>query len=112
MAIKVKVKKKDIILEALIEWFDDDFKISRADAKRSMAKVTNPHFWEKPKFVSFDYVDKHNNLCITETQAGLEPSHEHYTIGVAVPYAEYKTYHDKYMRMRNRVSSIDSLISH
>jgi hypothetical protein len=110
MGRKVKIKKEDIILEALIEWFDDDFKTSRAEAKKNPTEVTNPHFWEKPQFVSLNYIDQYNNICITETQAGVDPSEPNYTIGVAVPYVWYKPYHDKYMKMRNRIESIDSLV--
>ncbi len=108
---KNKIKKEDIILDALIECLNEDHIKSRRETKESGQKVYNPHFWEQGKFVSLSHIDKYGNICYKETQPGTKPTDEYHIIGVALPYEDYKPFHDKWMKFRNRDNKLNELIS-
>ena len=106
---KTKIKIDDIILDAFLACMDDEFYRTREETKKNGTKVYNPDFWEKPKFISLDYIDKYNNIVYTETQPGVPEGQPYYTLGIAMPYEEYKPYHDKWMLSIKRDKKLKEL---
>lgn len=92
-----KIKKEDIILDALLECLNDYHIRTRKEARESGRTIFNPHYWEQGEFISLDYVDKYNNIVYTVTQPGTDKSFSHHKIGVAFSYRDYKPYHDRWM---------------
>lgn len=107
---QIKIKIEDIILEAFIESIDDYHNDNIKQVKNSGQIVTNKYFWDKPQFVSIDYIDKYNNIVYKETQCGTDPSDSNHIITLAFPYIWYKPFHDKYLKIKNR-SEILKLLS-
>lgn len=103
-----KIRCCDVILEAFIEYINDDFIKTRKET--DPARVFNPHFWEQGKFVSLDGIDKYGNIIYQETQPGTTPDFEYHIIGIAVPYDWYKPYHDKWMLSIKRDSKLEKIL--
>lgn len=104
---KRKIRCCDVILEAFIEYLNDDFIKSRKETDPS--KVINPHYWEQGKFVSLEGIDKYGNIIYKETQAGTTPDFEYHIISIAAYYSEYKPYHKKWMKSIKRESKLNEL---
>lgn len=100
----------DIILDAFLEYLEDDFIKSRDDAKKSSQRIYNVHFWEKARFISLDYIDPYGNIIHTETQPGTKTGDVHHQLSIATPQYEYKPFHDKWVKILNRRKNLDQLI--
>jgi len=98
-------------MDAFLECLKEDHIKSRREVKESGKTVYNPHFWEQGEFISLDYVDKYNNIVYTVTQPGIKPTDEYHTIGVAYPYQDYKPFHEKWMKFRNRDKHLSELLN-
>lgn len=107
---KNKLRANDIIKDAFIECLNNCYTKSRQDSISSGTKITNPHYFEKSEFVSIDYIDQWGNIVYTEKQPGTKPSDLYHTIQVAVPYYDYKPFHNKWLRFINRDKNLNELL--
>lgn len=96
--------RRDIIIDAFLDCINNEFLITRRKSKESGETIFNPHYFEQGKFVSLDYIDRYNNIFYTTTQSGTDPKDSYHTIKVAYTYNEYKPFHDKWMKFRNRTT--------
>ncbi len=110
MSKKKKINKEDIIIEAFLECLEYDHRKYRQEVKDSGKIVHNPYFWEQGEFISINYIDKYGNICYTVTQPGTKPTDSYHEIGVALPYDNYKPFHDKWVRFGNRMENLNKLI--
>jgi hypothetical protein len=108
--MKIKIKKEDIILDAFLECLREYHIRTRREVKLSGEKVYNPYFWEQGEFVSIKYIDGYNNICYNVTQPGTKPTDDYHIISVAFPYEDYKPFHDKWMRYKNRENLLNELV--
>lgn len=90
--------RPEVILGAFIEYVNDFFKKTRAEAKSRGREIANPRFFEQGRFVSLEGFDRHGNIVYRETQPGTDESFEFHIISIACPYSDYKPYHDRWAR--------------
>ena len=102
------MKNKPPVIEEVVQlMLDGEFKKSRKEAIERGMTILNPHFFEQGKLISFHATNKH--IVCKETQPGVSPDEEYYTINVAYFYEDYQPYYDEWIKPYNRDKKLESL---
>lgn len=108
--MKSKFMCCNIILTPFIQCVDDYFLRNRKEIVNSGEKISNPFFFIQGEFISLEGIDRYGNIIYKEKQSGTKPDFKYHIISVAMPYTEYKPYHENWMKQINRQNKLEELV--